>query len=205
MAFHALFQNIPKRFNRIYVWVSRWPIYDRKVRGILIQPASSQLGEKYSCLAGKLHYRADNRTAKTDVGDHPSTLHTELHRGRLVHEPKVPKSATKTLQTIFSASRRLLSSRNRDSSPHATRFQSSTLQSVLSCPGKTCSLMASIEPWYSRRSTAPDTHTVKLELPTPFADCTTGIVIQLGGNLSCLALLATYNTPEWSLATHCQG
>ncbi|GFW34748.1 hypothetical protein TNCV_953761 [Trichonephila clavipes] len=33
--------------------------------------------------------------------------------------------------------------------------------SMLSCPGKTCSLKASIEQWFSRRSTAPGTHTVK--------------------------------------------
>ncbi|GFY22886.1 transposable element Tcb1 transposase [Trichonephila clavipes] len=31
--------------------------------------------------------------------------------------------------------------------------------SVLSCPGKTCSPMAIIEQWYSRKSTAPETHT----------------------------------------------
>ncbi|KFM77780.1 hypothetical protein X975_15866, partial [Stegodyphus mimosarum] len=42
MGFHALFQNIPKMLNRIYVWASRWPIYDRKFREMLIQPASSQ-------------------------------------------------------------------------------------------------------------------------------------------------------------------
>ncbi|GFV40359.1 hypothetical protein TNCV_4092231 [Trichonephila clavipes] len=30
--------------NRISFWASRWPIYDRKGRGILIQPASSQTG-----------------------------------------------------------------------------------------------------------------------------------------------------------------
>ncbi|GFU55651.1 hypothetical protein TNCV_1649641 [Trichonephila clavipes] len=66
--------------------------------------------------------------------------------------------------------------------------------------------MTSIEQWYSRRSTAPETHTVKRALHKPFADCTTGTVIQLGGNLSlCLASLATYNRPESSLSTHCQG
>ncbi|GFU42010.1 hypothetical protein TNCV_4676971 [Trichonephila clavipes] len=30
--------------NEISVWASRWPIYDRKVRGMHIQPASSQPG-----------------------------------------------------------------------------------------------------------------------------------------------------------------
>ncbi|GFX87747.1 hypothetical protein TNCV_2190241 [Trichonephila clavipes] len=30
--------------NKIKVWASRWPIYDRKVRGMLIQSASSQPG-----------------------------------------------------------------------------------------------------------------------------------------------------------------
>ncbi|GFW25463.1 hypothetical protein TNCV_3721911 [Trichonephila clavipes] len=30
--------------KRIYFWTSRWPIYDRKVRGMLIQPANSQPG-----------------------------------------------------------------------------------------------------------------------------------------------------------------
>ncbi|GFW35228.1 hypothetical protein TNCV_1695431 [Trichonephila clavipes] len=46
------------------------------------------------------------------------------------------------------------SSHNGNSSLHATRFQSSTLVPVLSCPGKTC-----IEQWYFRRSMAPKTHT----------------------------------------------
>ncbi|GFW68149.1 hypothetical protein TNCV_1880311 [Trichonephila clavipes] len=30
MVFHAFFQNIPKMANRVYVWASRWPIYDKK-------------------------------------------------------------------------------------------------------------------------------------------------------------------------------
>ncbi|GFX65989.1 hypothetical protein TNCV_14101 [Trichonephila clavipes] len=30
--------------NRIYIWASRWKSYDRKVRGMLIQPASGQPG-----------------------------------------------------------------------------------------------------------------------------------------------------------------
>ncbi|GFX81427.1 hypothetical protein TNCV_142771 [Trichonephila clavipes] len=56
--------------------------------------------------------------------------------------------------------------------------------SVLSCPGKTCSPMASIKQLYSRRLMAPETHTVKQALHSPFSDCMTGTVIQLGGNLS---------------------
>ncbi|GFT34127.1 hypothetical protein TNCV_4385411 [Trichonephila clavipes] len=40
--------------------------------------------------------------------------------------------------------------------------------------------MASIEPWYSRRSTAFETHTVKPELNSLFIYYTTGTVIQLG-------------------------
>ncbi|GFV90355.1 hypothetical protein TNCV_4380701 [Trichonephila clavipes] len=42
MAFHALFQNIPKIVNGIYFWDSRWPIYCRKGRIMPIKPASSQ-------------------------------------------------------------------------------------------------------------------------------------------------------------------
>ncbi|GFV41782.1 transposable element Tcb2 transposase [Trichonephila clavipes] len=78
------------------VAVGRWPIYDRKVLGMFIQPASSQPGlVRYSFLAGKLHYRADNRKAKTDGGDNLAALRMELHLGRLVHVPKIPISATK--------------------------------------------------------------------------------------------------------------
>ncbi|GFX52077.1 hypothetical protein TNCV_4654061 [Trichonephila clavipes] len=52
--------------------------------------------------------------------------------------------------------------------------------SVLSCPGKTCSLMKRrIEQWYSRMVTAPETHMVKLALHSSFTDSTTGTVIQL--------------------------
>ncbi|GFW14574.1 hypothetical protein TNCV_2358981 [Trichonephila clavipes] len=40
--------------------------------------------------------------------------------------------------------------------------------------------MVAIEKRYSRRSTASETHTVKRALHTPFTDCTTGPVIQLG-------------------------
>ncbi|GBL84569.1 hypothetical protein AVEN_191042-1 [Araneus ventricosus] len=43
MCFDAFLQNIPKVLNRIYVWASRWPIHDREVRGMLIEPGSSQL------------------------------------------------------------------------------------------------------------------------------------------------------------------
>ncbi|GFX71336.1 hypothetical protein TNCV_2453471 [Trichonephila clavipes] len=39
--------------------------------------------------------------------------------------------------------------------------------------------MASIEPWYSRWSTAPETHMVKPELHNSFIDCMIGTVIQL--------------------------
>ncbi|GFY02610.1 hypothetical protein TNCV_3504901 [Trichonephila clavipes] len=42
--------------------------------------------------------------------------------------------------------------------------------SVLSCPGQTCSLMVTIEQWFSRRSTALETHTVKVALHSPFTD-----------------------------------
>ncbi|GFV59167.1 hypothetical protein TNCV_2339081 [Trichonephila clavipes] len=74
--------------------------------------------------------------------------------------------------------------------------------SVISCPGKTFNTKASIE----HRSTAPETHTVKGELRSSFTDCTTGTVTQLGGNLSsCLASLATYNTPRPSLTTSYQN
>ncbi|GFW91116.1 hypothetical protein TNCV_1759901 [Trichonephila clavipes] len=55
---------------------------------------------------------------------------------------------------------------------------------VLFCPGKKCSKMGRIDKWYSRSSTAPETHTVKRALHCPFTDCTTGTVIQLGGNLN---------------------
>ncbi|GFT13056.1 mariner Mos1 transposase [Trichonephila clavipes] len=41
---------------------------------------------------------------------------------------------------------------------------------------KTCSPVASIEQGYSRWSTAPETHTVKRELYSPFIDCTTATV-----------------------------
>ncbi|GFU34154.1 hypothetical protein TNCV_3199461 [Trichonephila clavipes] len=41
--------------------------------------------------------------------------------------------------------------------------------------------MLSIEQWYSRRLTATKTQTVKRALQSPFTDCTTGTVIQLGG------------------------
>ncbi|GFU14965.1 hypothetical protein TNCV_795371 [Trichonephila clavipes] len=54
------------------------------------------------------------------------------------------------------------------------------LVSVLSCPGRT---MASIEQWYSRRSMAPETQTVKRALHNPFTDCPIGTVIQLGDNM----------------------
>ncbi|GFY18733.1 uncharacterized protein TNCV_2399531 [Trichonephila clavipes] len=36
--------------------------------------------------------------------------------------------------------------------------------SMISCPGKTCSSIASIEQWFSRRSMAPETHKVKRAL-----------------------------------------
>ncbi|GFS63537.1 hypothetical protein TNCV_4610961 [Trichonephila clavipes] len=52
-----------------------------------------------------------------------------------------------------------------------------SLVSVLSCPGKTCSPMVSIEQWYSRKSTALETHTVKRALHSPFTDWTIGTVI----------------------------
>ncbi|GFT52776.1 hypothetical protein TNCV_206151 [Trichonephila clavipes] len=35
--------------------------------------------ESCSCLAGKLHYRADNKSGYTVGGDHPTPLSTELH------------------------------------------------------------------------------------------------------------------------------
>ncbi|GFV04106.1 hypothetical protein TNCV_917271 [Trichonephila clavipes] len=44
----------------------------------------------------------------------------------------------------------------------------------------TCSPTGSTEQWYSRRSTAPETHTVKQASHSPFTDCMTGPVIQLG-------------------------
>ncbi|GBN11029.1 hypothetical protein AVEN_17607-1 [Araneus ventricosus] len=50
--------------------------------------------------------------------------------------------------------------------------------------GKTCSPMGCIEQCYSHGSTAPEAHTVKRALHGPFTDCTTGVLIQLGGNLS---------------------
>ncbi|GFT07624.1 hypothetical protein TNCV_4045731 [Trichonephila clavipes] len=56
--------------------------------------------------------------------------------------------------------------------------------SVLSCSGKTCSPMASFGQRYSRRSTAAETHTMKRTLHSPFTDCMSGTVIQLGGSLS---------------------
>ncbi|GFU93492.1 uncharacterized protein TNCV_2200701 [Trichonephila clavipes] len=56
--------------------------------------------------------------------------------------------------------------------------------SVLSYPGKTYNPIACIEQWYSRRSMAPETHTVKQTLHCLFTDCITGTVIQMGGNLS---------------------
>ncbi|GFX15011.1 uncharacterized protein TNCV_4897791 [Trichonephila clavipes] len=52
--------------------------------------------------------------------------------------------------------------------------------SELSCPGKTRSPMASIKPGYSHRSMTPETSMVKRKLRSPFTDCTTGTVIQLG-------------------------
>ncbi|GFS96958.1 hypothetical protein TNCV_4178221 [Trichonephila clavipes] len=42
------------------------------------------------------------------------------------------------------------------------------------CPGKTRIPMASIEQWYPRRPTAPETHTLKRALHSPFTDCTIG-------------------------------
>ncbi|GFY21895.1 hypothetical protein TNCV_3295391 [Trichonephila clavipes] len=66
--------------------------------------------------------------------------------------------------------------------------------------------MASIKQWYCRSLADTETHTVKRALHTPFTDCSTGTVIQLGGNMSsCLASLAMYNTPEPSLTMHYQG
>ncbi|GFY07825.1 HTH_Tnp_Tc3_2 domain-containing protein [Trichonephila clavipes] len=53
-----------------------------------------------------------------------------------------------------------------------------TSVSVLSCPSKMCSPMVSIEQWYSRRLTAPKTHTVKQVLHSPLTDSTTGTAIQ---------------------------
>ncbi|GFU85065.1 hypothetical protein TNCV_1553281 [Trichonephila clavipes] len=74
-----------------------------------------------------------------------------------------------------------LSSRNRDSSLHA--IISSPLHFTLCAPLPRQNVQANIEQWYSRRSTAPETHTVERALHSPFTDCTTGTVIQLGGNL----------------------
>ncbi|GFU64932.1 hypothetical protein TNCV_785831 [Trichonephila clavipes] len=51
-------------------------------------------------------------------------------------------------------------------------------------PKQDVQLDDSIKPWYFCRSTAPETHTVKRALQSPFTDCTTGTIIQLGGNLS---------------------
>ncbi|GFU05438.1 uncharacterized protein TNCV_3290871 [Trichonephila clavipes] len=45
--------------------------------------------------------------------------------------------------------------------------------------GKTWSPMASIEQCYSSRLMAPETHTAKRALHSPFTDCTTGTDIQL--------------------------
>ncbi|GFY00803.1 hypothetical protein TNCV_2141951 [Trichonephila clavipes] len=59
--------------------------------------------------------------------------------------------------------------------------------------------MASIEQWYSRRSTATETHTVKRALHIPFTDCTTGTVIQLDGDRfnSCQVIYS-----QFGLAIH---
>ncbi|GFW55983.1 hypothetical protein TNCV_373891 [Trichonephila clavipes] len=44
MAFPALYQNIPKMLTMIQVGASRWPLYERKVMEMIIQPASSKPG-----------------------------------------------------------------------------------------------------------------------------------------------------------------
>ncbi|GFW95322.1 hypothetical protein TNCV_2970441 [Trichonephila clavipes] len=52
--------------NRTYVSDSRWAIYDRKVRGMLIQPAGSQPGlVKGTVVCWKTPCRVDNRTSST--------------------------------------------------------------------------------------------------------------------------------------------
>ncbi|GFW15959.1 putative transposase [Trichonephila clavipes] len=71
-----------------------------------------------------------------------------------------------------------LSSWNRDSSLHASCFQS--LCSVAQASRATST--PSIEQWHSHRSTAPESHTVTQAVHSPLTDCTTAI--QLGGNLS---------------------
>ncbi|GFU47883.1 hypothetical protein TNCV_4966961 [Trichonephila clavipes] len=57
--------------------------------------------------------------------------------------------------------------------------------------------MASIEQWFFRRLTAPETHTVKRAFRSPFTDCMAGTVIQLCDleNPSCLRISGT----EWPL------
>ncbi|GFW63168.1 hypothetical protein TNCV_581081 [Trichonephila clavipes] len=67
-----------------------------------------------------------------------------------------------------------------------------TSVSVLSCSGKMCTPMTSIEQWYSRRSMAPDPHTVKRPSNSPFADCTTDSVCQLCGNFELIFAFAGY-------------
>ncbi|GFT75385.1 hypothetical protein TNCV_3393831 [Trichonephila clavipes] len=52
---------------------------------------------------------------------------------------------------------------------HYLRFQCSTVQSLCYLvQEKTCTKITSIEQWYSRRSTAPENHTVKRVLHCPF-------------------------------------
>ncbi|GFX80701.1 hypothetical protein TNCV_758081 [Trichonephila clavipes] len=80
--------------------------------------------ERYNCLAGKLQYRVDNRTAKrieviTQQLYAPNCIEgvPTWFSGFMIYEP----------DAIFSAYRQ-----NRDLSLHATRFQSSTFQSLCS-------------------------------------------------------------------------
>ncbi|GFU05477.1 uncharacterized protein TNCV_3291191 [Trichonephila clavipes] len=76
--------------------------------------------------------------------------------------------------------------------------------SILSCPGKMCSLVASFERWYFRKSMASETHTVKQALHSPFTYYATGIVIQLFATRGLLATdhvilnhgQVTWTTPE---------
>ncbi|GFW57395.1 hypothetical protein TNCV_543091 [Trichonephila clavipes] len=90
-----------------------------------------------------------------------------------LHEPDAISSASRRHQVV------------RIETHHSILLISSPLHSsLLSCPGKTYSPMVSIEQWYSRRSTAPETHTTKRVLHSSFIYYTTGTVIQLGGGFA---------------------
>ncbi|GFU95070.1 hypothetical protein TNCV_4138541 [Trichonephila clavipes] len=115
-----------------------------------------------------------------DGRDNPATLRTELHLERLVHVPKIPKSAMKehsrpklrhhalvqfqpglqdpwlmSLKPYSLLSVGVKKSELRLITPCYSFPVLYTPVSVLSCPGKTCNPMVSIEQWYSRRLTAP--------------------------------------------------